>query len=765
MIGFDKYSGMLKEQLLDDAVTSRALVSIVGESSIGKTTLARKVYQSPEVRNHFEIRTWTVLPPKSRPADVLRDIHRQAISQLRRSPSQQNVEDGCGGDAACRPAGKDISNLLFRNMTGRRYLVVVDGSIAAADWNSLRASLPDEGNGSRVLLITDSAGLEVVAYAGPTYDPVELTRLNPENTYEVFRRRVFGRGDCPGRYRSRYYQDIFRITRGLPLSIVVLAGVLRSKELPAEWDEVMSQLITAREPSTKNGNSRRIMSLAFDDLPHHLKSCFLYFAAMRESAAVDAQRLVRLWVAEGFVRPRRGSTMEEVGQGYLKELISRCMVQLVHKDEFGVVQTVAVHDRLHAFAQDEAQEASFIESHDSTDVLAPATVRRLAVQNSSERYVHLSNALPKLRSIVCHLVDDRNGGGGAKCIQPTDLGFLHASNFLRVIDIHGLELKKLPNKIGSMIHIRYLGLPCGQLEKLPQSVSNLINLQSLILKGSSAGHRVLDVATAFWRIPTLRHVDAPFALPKVLGDLHSLQTLHGVQPLCWDTRGGGGNPLGRATNLRSLELSGLVAAHAGALTAALESLDLLMHLVLQGESLPATVFIIPSLRRLQSLKLLGSMDSPEGPDSDEVGDSALDMVRYIRPNLTRLSMWNTMVGQKFVNMLGELPSLTELTLMWGAYDGERLEFRDGGFRSLQKLKLGLPELEEWTVRAGAMALLARLTLFRCAKMRMLPEELTEMQELEELVLYNMPLMVGRIKECGGEDHHKVKHVPVIQTIW
>jgi hypothetical protein len=33
---------------------------------------------------------------------------------------------------------------------------------------------------------------------------------------------------------ERYYQDVFLITRGLPLSVVVLvAGVLRSKELPA----------------------------------------------------------------------------------------------------------------------------------------------------------------------------------------------------------------------------------------------------------------------------------------------------------------------------------------------------------------------------------------------------------------------------------------------------------------------------------------------------------------------------------------------------
>jgi regulator of Ty1 transposition protein 103 len=114
---------------------------------------------------------------------------------------------------------------------------------AEASCNSQRASLPDEGNGSRVVLITDSAGLSEVRWsgtppAGPTYDSIELTRLSPEHTYEVFRR-----GDCPARYKSTYYQEVFRITCGVPLSVVVLvAGVLRPKELPVEWDEVMSRL-------------------------------------------------------------------------------------------------------------------------------------------------------------------------------------------------------------------------------------------------------------------------------------------------------------------------------------------------------------------------------------------------------------------------------------------------------------------------------------------------------------------------------------------
>lgn len=428
------------------------------------------------------------------------------------------------------------------------------------------------------------------------------------------------------------------------------------------------------------------------------------------------------------------------------------MVQLVDKDDFGAVLTVVVHDRLHAFAQDEAQEASFIESHDSTDVLAPATVRCLAVLNSTtDRYVQLSNALPKLRSIICDLVEGRRVRS-SNFIRTSDLSFLHASKFLRVIDIQGLELNRLPNEIGSMIHLRYLGLRCGHLEKLPSTIGNLVNLQSLIL----GGRHVLEVPAAFWRIATLRHVVARFALPsRALGDLHSLQTLHGVQPRGW---GGDYNPLGKAANLRSLELGELTSEHADALEAALENLDLLEHLALRGDPLPSSVFSVPSLRRLQSLRLMGAMDEPEGP-------SCAEDVRYIRPNLTRLSMWNTEVGQKFVDMLAELPSLAELTMMYDSYDGDRLAFVETGFPSLQKLKLGLPELEEWTVAPGSMPGLGTLTLCRCARMQMLPEALAGMRELEEVVLYSMPDIVSRIKEDEGQDYHKVKHVPVIQTIY
>uniref|UniRef100_A0A0A9HK99 Disease resistance protein winged helix domain-containing protein n=1 Tax=Arundo donax TaxID=35708 RepID=A0A0A9HK99_ARUDO len=115
-------------------------------------------------------------------------------------------------------------------------------------------------------------------------------------------------------YRSKaYYEKVHTISTGLPLAIIVLAGVLRSKVIPMEWDDVFEQLESNGQPKPV----RSIWYLAFDDLPHYLKSCFLYFASISENVIVYPHRLVRLWIAEGFVAPKTAETLEDVGIDYL----------------------------------------------------------------------------------------------------------------------------------------------------------------------------------------------------------------------------------------------------------------------------------------------------------------------------------------------------------------------------------------------------------------------------------------------------------------
>jgi hypothetical protein len=126
--------------------------------------------------------------------------------------------------------------------------------------------------------------------------------------------------------KSKFDSDIFDITRGLPLAIVLLSGLLQSKEFPNEWDPVYKHL---RSKKSKRLDS--ILTMCFDDLPHDLKSCILYFAALPVNTVTEVRGLICMWMAEGFLRPKDGKTMEKVGRMYLKELITRHLVGVHHK--------------------------------------------------------------------------------------------------------------------------------------------------------------------------------------------------------------------------------------------------------------------------------------------------------------------------------------------------------------------------------------------------------------------------------------------------
>ena len=166
------------------------------------------------------------------------------------------------------------------------------------------------------------------------------------------------------------------ITIGLPLAIVLLSGLIKTKEYPNEWQAVFEHL-----ESKKSKRLDSILAMCFDDLPHDLKSCFLYFAALPMNTPVEARKLVCMWMEEGFLRPKYGKTMEKVGRIYLKELVMRHLLKLVKTDNAGGRdEFVVVHHKVHEFLQHEAHEANFVDIHNGDDIPSLATTCRLSLQ-------------------------------------------------------------------------------------------------------------------------------------------------------------------------------------------------------------------------------------------------------------------------------------------------------------------------------------------------------------------------------------------------
>ncbi|WVZ79806.1 hypothetical protein U9M48_027341 [Paspalum notatum var. saurae] len=728
------FNHRLTEQALNsDDTRRRSVISIVGESGIGKSTLAWEVYDSNEIMKKFNVRAWINVPPQIKEDDILYFIYKRICPE---ADEDKNLTTGA------------VHNALKEYLSDKSYLVMIDGLANLTNWNSIIDSLPDNDKGSRVMIITRLEDKEA-AYADPKVKPLKIGKLKREHSEELFLHKLLGpnnqvsSGEKLQPHMEKACSSMYEITQGIPLAIVLLAGLLRTKN-KVEWEKVFKQLKSSEEPK----HVKRILALCFDDLPSRLKSCFLYFAGMPENLIFNARRIVRLWAAEGFLKPRKGKTMEDIGHSYLKELISRGMIQLVKKDINGGVWLVAIHDRLHAFAQLEAQEASFLEVHDNADVLGPASVRRLCLQNYMQSYIPMDTPFPKLRSILCDFAEDRSqnletmphsnvyGGSFRDQANSNDLRyhalrFLKASKFLRVIDLRGLMIKKVPDAIGDLIHVRYLGLRSRSLGTLPQSISRLINLQTLDIKRT----QVKKVAQTFWEIQTLRHVVAnKLQLPKSVGALNNMQTLTGM--VCYDPWSNNRSPLENMVFLRNLELSGLNVSHWKGLEDAFKKLDSLLYLHLAGKGIPSKLFTQFTLHRLQSLELFGEVDT-SGDKEEE---------HYTLPNLTRIVLKESKVDQKFMNKIGELPSLMELVLSDESYVGKKLVFSDSGFNNVTNLVMtNLTELVEWEIRPGSIPMVKRITLSDCPKMKIKlnHDEKDQglqglMGHLKEVVVWNMP---------------------------
>ncbi|CAJ2679539.1 unnamed protein product, partial [Trifolium pratense] len=504
VVGFVHESEEVINRLIEGGSPRLNVVSIIGMGGLGKTTLARKVYNSEKVKKHFNSRTWIYVSNECRVRELLMGIHQNLMSnhayECRRSSnkkkSKKHKEAVNNSDDISNLSDDELKKRVWECLKWEKYLLVLDDLWKVQDWDEVKDVFPDENRGSRILI---TSRLKEVASHTSRDPPYCLQFLNEEQSWELFSKKVF-RGEEYHCDVGSLGKQIVKSCGGLPLSIVVLAGLLANKEKShREWSKVLGHVnwyLTRDETQVKDV----VLKLSFDNLHSKLKPCFLYLGIFPEDSEICVRQLLHLWVAEGFIQETGSRDPNDVAEDYLYELIDRSLIQVARVKDSGGVKTCRIHDLLRDLCILESKEDNLFQVCTDNNILIPTKPRRLSVHSSMSHYVSSSpNDHSCVRSLFC---SDPN------CfVYSNDWKWLcKGFKLVRVLDLWGKYCCKIPSNLGNFVHLRYLRIGSQYIRSVPDSICNLQNLQTLYFGSTTRRTTTISFPYGITKLKHLRHL-------------------------------------------------------------------------------------------------------------------------------------------------------------------------------------------------------------------------------------------------------------------
>ncbi|KAH0678481.1 hypothetical protein KY284_019566 [Solanum tuberosum] len=657
----------------------RTVLSIYGMGGLGKTTLARNLYKNPNIASSFPTRAWICVSQEYNTTDLLKTI----IKSIQ----------GCAKetlDLLEKMAEIDLENHVRKLLTECKYLVVVDDVWQREAWESLKRAFPDSKNGSRVIITTRKE--DVAERADDRGFVHKLSFLSQEESWDLFRRKLLDvRAMVPE--MERLAKDMVEKCRGLPLAIVVLSGLLSHKKGLNEWQKVKDHL-WKNIKEDKYIEISNILSLSYNDLSTALKQCFLYFGIFPEDQVLEADSIIHLWMAEGFI-PRGEERMEDVAEGFLNELIRRSLVQVANTFWERVTQC-RVHDLLRDLAIQKALEVNFFDIYDPRSHSISSLCIRHVIHSQGEMYLSLDLSNLKLRSLMFFDPDCRK----TSLINLRSV-FQHLYVLHLVMNVGNVSI--VSDAIGSLYHLKFLRL--RGIRDVPSSIGNLKNLQTLVV---DMGGCQLPRETA--DLINLRYLVAWYSKPlEHISKLTSLQVVDGVGCDQWKDV----DPVD-LVNLRELSMLGISNSYSLNNISRLKNLSTLKLCCIDGQSFPSLEFA-NCCEKLQKLRLEG----------------VIEKLPHLFPNsITMMVLWGSKLKEDPMPILGMLPNLRNLDLV-SAYDGKEIMCSDNNFSQLEFLQLeDLEKLETWHLGTSAMPLIKGLGIHDCPNLMEIPERMKDVELLK-----------------------------------
>ncbi|CDY24492.1 BnaA01g21960D [Brassica napus] len=707
---------------LADEDSSSQVVSITGMGGIGKTTLARQVFNHEIVKSHFPGLAWVSISQQFTRKYVWQTI----LRKLRREYKVLEMTED------------ELQEELVRLLGIQKTLIVLDDIWREGDWDIIKPIFPRH-KGWKILLTSRNEG--VALRADPKCFTFKPNCLTLDECWYIFRRIAFPRSDTAQLKvdeMEKMGKQMIKHCGGLPLAVKLLGGLLASQYTLHQWkriyENIRSHIIGGTSYNGDNNNLvYHVLSLSFEELPSCLKHCFLYLAHFPEDCPVDVEKLAYYWAAERMPKPEyyERTSVRDVVDGYIEELVKRNMV-ISERDGMTLrFEKCHLHDTMREVCLIKAKEENFLQIVHGTTSKSSCKSRRLAIHRLDKTFdeeMEINN--PKLRSLLVILKDMRTDW------MVPGLRFT-GLKLMRVLDLSKAQFDggELPSSIGNLIHLRYLSLYMAHVTHLPSSMRKL---KLLIYLNLCVDARCsLYMPNFLKKMRELTTLWFPLRIHDKHGSVCDIQGMTRLKTLSISFNGKGCTMETLSSSLSELR-------H-------LENLNIYDAYKLYAPTVDEEGFCF-DCKNLKQLKL--SICMPRLPDAQRFPS-----------HLRSITLRGCCLEEDPILILEKLLHLYDVSLLNISFCGRRMVCSSGGFPQLHKLEFGgLAEWEEWIVEEGSMPFLQTLTIHNCRKLMELPDGLRFVTSLEELDMNTHTLEFWKKLSIGGEEYYKVQHIPLLNIV-
>ncbi|KAF2944237.1 hypothetical protein DAI22_02g127200 [Oryza sativa Japonica Group] len=414
-----------------------------------------------------------------------------------------------------------LINELREFLQQKRYFIVMDDIWDISIWKMIKCALPDNDVGYKIITTTRIS--EVAEKAGGVY---KLKHLSLNNSRRLLYGRIFGNCEDTEKYPDEELAEvserILKKCAGVPLAIITMASLLACKARnKMEWYKVYNSVGTGLENSLDVKNMRKILSFSYYDLPPHLRTYLLYLSVFPEDYKIEKDRLIWMWVAEGFIQcGKQGRSLFELGESYFNDLVNRNMIQPIYDMYTDMVSECRVHDMVLDLICSLSSEENFVTILNGRDQGSLSyTIRRLSLQNGNEDHA-MTSTTRSLQQARTALVFP----------SATDL-YVGNLFHLRYLGLRDTDIREAPEEIGNIQFLQTLDLRANPICDLPLNIVKLRHLTSLCFDGFA---RVPDGIGSLTRLEHLAYVLIDCATVGILEELGNLTELRVLCIIFWD---------------------------------------------------------------------------------------------------------------------------------------------------------------------------------------------------------------------------------------